>query len=43
VVYNEGLHDWKSSPIIIRMAKPRSIRYAGYTARRGRERMHIGY
>jgi hypothetical protein len=42
-MHNEELHKFYSSPNIIRMIKPRRMRWARYVARRGRRGMHIGY
>jgi hypothetical protein len=42
-LHNEELHNLYSSPNIIRMIKSRRMRLAGYVARMGRRRMHIGY
>jgi hypothetical protein len=36
------LHNLYSSPSIIRMIKPRRMRWAGHVARMGRRGMHIG-
>jgi hypothetical protein len=41
-VHNEELHNLYSSPNIIRMIKPRRMRWAGHVARM-RRGMHIGY
>jgi hypothetical protein len=37
-LHNEELHKLYSSPILIRMIKPRRIRWAGYVARMGETR-----
>jgi hypothetical protein len=42
-LHNEELRDLYSSPSIIRIIKPRRMRWAGYVARMGRRGMHIGY
>jgi hypothetical protein len=42
-LHNEELNNLYSSPSIITMFKPRRVRLAGYVARIGRKRMHIGY
>jgi hypothetical protein len=41
-LHNEELHNLYSSPSIIRMIKPRKMRWAGHVARMGRIGMHIG-
>jgi hypothetical protein len=41
--HNEELHNLYSSPSIIRMIKPRRMRWAGHVARMGRRGMHIGH
>jgi hypothetical protein len=40
---NEELHSFYSSPIIIRLTKSKSMRWAGHVARMGRRGMHIRY
>jgi hypothetical protein len=40
---NEKLHNFYSSPSIIRMIKSRRMRWAGHVARMGRRGMHVGY
>jgi hypothetical protein len=40
---NEEIHNFYSSPNIIRMMKSRKMRWAGHVARTGLRRMHIGY
>jgi hypothetical protein len=40
---HEELHNLYCSPSIIRMIKSRRMRWAGYVARIGRNRMHIGF
>jgi hypothetical protein len=42
-LHNEELHNLCSLPSIIRMMKPRRMRWAGHVARMGRMGMHIGY
>jgi hypothetical protein len=42
-LHNEELHNFYSSPNIIRMIKSRRMRLAGHVARMGRRGMHIGY
>jgi hypothetical protein len=42
-LHNEELHNLYSSPSIIRMIKPRRMRWAGHVALMGRRGMHIGY
>jgi hypothetical protein len=42
-LHNEELHNLYSSPSIIRMMKPRRMRWAVLVARMGRKEMHIGY
>jgi hypothetical protein len=42
-LHNEELHKFYSSPSIIRMIKPRRMRWAGHVARMGRKGMHRGY
>jgi hypothetical protein len=37
------LHNLYSCPNIIKMIKPRRMRWAGHVGRMGRRRMHIGY
>jgi hypothetical protein len=37
-LHNEDLHNWYSSPNIIRQNKSRRMRWAGYVARMGEER-----
>jgi hypothetical protein len=37
-LHNEELHNWYSSPDIIRQVKSRRMRWAGYVARMGEER-----
>jgi hypothetical protein len=32
-LHNEELHDWHSSPSVIRIIKSRKMRWAGYAAR----------
>jgi hypothetical protein len=40
-LHNEELHNFNSSPSIIRMNKSKEVRYAGYVARMGRRGMHL--
>jgi hypothetical protein len=40
---NEELHDSYSSPSIIGMIMPRSMRWAGHVARMGRRGIHVGF
>jgi hypothetical protein len=42
-LHNEELHNFYSSPNIIRMINSRRMRWAGHVARWGRRGMHIGY
>jgi hypothetical protein len=42
-LHNEELHNFYSSPGIIRMIKSRRIRWAGHVARMGAKRMCTGY
>jgi hypothetical protein len=42
-LHNEELHNFYSSPDIIRMIKSRRIRWTGNVARMGRRGMHVGY
>jgi hypothetical protein len=42
-LHNEELHNFYSSPSIIRMIKSRMMRWVGHVARIGRRGMHIGY
>jgi hypothetical protein len=42
-LHDEELHNLYSSPSIIRMIKPRRMRWAGHVARMGRRGMHIGF
>jgi hypothetical protein len=42
-LHNEELHNLYSSPSIIRMIKPRRMRWEGHVARMGRKGVHIGY
>jgi hypothetical protein len=42
-LHNEELHNLYSSPIITRMIKSRTMRWAGHVARMGGGGMHIGY
>jgi hypothetical protein len=42
-LHNEELHNLYSSPNIIRMIKPRRMRWAGHVARVGRRGMHIEF
>jgi hypothetical protein len=42
-LHNEELHNFYSSPNIIRMIKSRRMRWTGHVARMGRRGMHIGY
>jgi hypothetical protein len=41
-LYNEQLSDLYSSPNIVRVMKPRIIRWAGHVTRMGREEVHTG-
>jgi hypothetical protein len=41
--HNEELHNWYSSPSIIRMIKSRRMIWAGHVARIGGRGMHIEY
>jgi hypothetical protein len=43
ILHNEELHNFYSSPNMIRMIKSRRMRWAGHVARMGRGGMHIGY
>jgi hypothetical protein len=40
---NEEFHNLHSSPIIIRMAKSRRVRWAGHVVQMGRRELCIGY
>jgi hypothetical protein len=42
-LHNEELHSLYSSLSIIRMIKPRRMRWAGHVTRLGKRGMHIGY
>jgi hypothetical protein len=42
-LHNQELHNFYSSPDIIRMIKSRRMRWAGHVARMGGREMHIGY
>jgi hypothetical protein len=42
-LHNEELHDSYSSPCIIRIMKPRRMRWTGHVARVGRRGTCIGY
>jgi hypothetical protein len=42
-LHNEELHDFKSSPSIIRMMKSRRMTWAGHVARMGVRGMHIEF
>jgi hypothetical protein len=42
-LHNEELHNFYSSPSIIRVIKSRRMRWAGHVTRIGRKGMHIGY
>jgi hypothetical protein len=42
-LHNEELHDLYSVPNIIRIVKPRKMRWAGHVARMGRRGTCIGY
>jgi hypothetical protein len=42
-LHNEELHNFYSSPSIIRMVKPRRMRWKGRVARMGRREMHVVY
>jgi hypothetical protein len=42
-LYNKKLPNLYYSPIIIRMMKPRRMKWAGNVARMGRRGMRIGY
>jgi hypothetical protein len=42
-LHNEELHNFYSSPSIIRMIKSRRMRRAGHAAGMGRRGMHIGF
>jgi hypothetical protein len=42
-LHNVELHNLYSSPSIIRMIKPRRMKWEGHVARMGRRGMHIGY
>jgi hypothetical protein len=42
-LHNDELHNFYSSPNIIRMIKSRRMRWAGHVARMGRSGMHIGF
>jgi hypothetical protein len=41
-LHNEELHNWYSSPNIIRMIKSRRMRWAGHVARIGEKRILVG-
>jgi hypothetical protein len=42
-LHNEEFHNLYSSPSIIRVIKPRRMRWAGHIARMGGRGMYIGY
>jgi hypothetical protein len=42
-LHDEELHSLYSSPSIIRMIKPRAIRWTEHVESKGRRGMHIGY
>jgi hypothetical protein len=42
-LHNEELHNFYTSPSIIKMIKSRRMRWVGYVARRSRRGMHKGY
>jgi hypothetical protein len=42
-LHNEEIRDLNSSPSIIRIIKPRRMRWVGHVARMGRRETHIGY
>jgi hypothetical protein len=42
-LHNEELHNFYSSPSIIRMLKSRRMRWAGHVARLGRRGIIVGY
>jgi hypothetical protein len=42
-LHNEELHNLYSSPNIIRMIKPRRMKWEGHVARMGERGMRIGY
>jgi hypothetical protein len=42
-LHNDELHNFYSSPNIIRMIKSKRMRLAGYVDEWGRRGMHIGY
>jgi hypothetical protein len=42
-LHNEELHNYYSSPSIIRMIKSRRMRWAGHITRMGRRGMRIGF
>jgi hypothetical protein len=42
-LHNEELHDLYSLPSIIKIIKPRRMRWAGRVARMGKREMRIGY
>jgi hypothetical protein len=42
-LHNEELRDLYSSPSIIRIIKPRRMRWAGHIVRMGKREMRIGY
>jgi hypothetical protein len=42
-LHNKELYAVCSSPNIIRMIKPRTLRWAGHIARMGGEEVHIGF
>jgi hypothetical protein len=42
-LHNEELHDLYSSPSIIRIIKPRRMRWAGHVVQMVKREMRIGY
>jgi hypothetical protein len=42
-LHNEELRDLYSTPSIIRIIRPRRMRWGGHVARMGRRATHIGY
>jgi hypothetical protein len=42
-LHNEELRDLYSSPSVVRIMKPRRMRWAGHVARMGEREMRIGY
>jgi hypothetical protein len=42
-LHNEELHNFYSSPSILRIIKSRRMRWAAHVARMGRREMHVSY